>query len=73
MTIWSIARFNSIILEVEEETMLVSDKKEKQKEIDLLVSYADKKKKAMTQQDANAILYQTGMYTKNGALKKQFK
>ena len=53
--------------------MLVLDKKEKRKEIDLLDSYVNKKKKAMTQKDANAILYQTGMYTKNGNLKKEFK
>jgi len=53
--------------------LLVLDKKEKCKEIDLLDSYVDKKKKAMTQKDANAIVYQTSIYTKNGNLNKQFK
>ena len=55
------------------EIMQVLNRKEKLKEVKLLASYVTKKKKEMTQKEANEFLFRTGMYTKNGTLKKQFK
>jgi len=52
--------------------MIILTEKERQEELKSIKAYVKEETKKMTKKDAIKILYETGMYTESGNLKKEF-